>query len=250
MKEITVGELAQYSPWVERLETFSRGPRTETDVFREYDAEKYASLLEVKTMSEALRIPQGNTCFSRHGKLYVSSGEEAQAQYEKLFLDSIDFSRAETIIELGGGYGYHSHLLQKKYPDKKHIVGEFSPNARMLGARITSGIQFVPFNFYSDWSVFDTLKQAAVFTVHAVEMLEDVGFFLNKLKNYEQKIISTVLYEPLYIAGNDHLSQLRRKYIEVNRYNQNLPSLLPEAEIEDDFFGFNPLFPVARIPII
>ncbi|HEV8666497.1 MAG TPA: hypothetical protein VN665_01440, partial [Candidatus Paceibacterota bacterium] len=185
----------------------------------------------------------------RHSKLWVGPAEEIKAYYAKLFVESMDLSGVDTVIELGGGFGYHSYLLQQKYPDKKFIVGEFSPNARKVGESVTKGISFVPFNFYSDWSILEGSKGAAVFTVHAVEMLADAKLFFDAIAPYKANFDSLTLFEPIYETGTDELSKLRQKYIEVNQYNKNMNEFLTDAQVERDFFGFNPLFPVSRIPV-
>src|SRR5581483_9127075 len=103
--------------------------------------------------------------------------------------------------------------------------------------------------FYSDWNILDTARGAAVFSVHAVEMLEDAGVFIDEIGKRKDTLSSVTLFEPLYEAGNDELTTLRRKYIEANQYNKNLISYLGTAKIEHDYFGTNPLFPMAHIQL-
>ena len=80
--------------------------------------------------------------------------------------------------------------------------------------------------------------------------------FLSGLMALRPRLV--VHFEPFYehCDGSSLLDLLRRRYVEINDYNQNLLTLVREAEAADrltivgeirDLFGTNPLFPVSMV---
>lgn len=251
MKKISFDELRTYIP--ERFEQLSGSKnRTRADVYREYNDEKYAQLSSAASFEDALALYRGpvrDTVFSRHDTFYGAPSNEAYAVREALIISSLYplLDGVETIIELGAGFGQTLEIIRKAYPSFRYIAGEFSPTARALGERVAPNIRFVPFDFYdAEWNVFSEVKNALVLSFHAIEMVPDAGMVAEKLKIYAPHIRAVSLFEPIYETGDSPILEARRRYIEVNDYCRNILQSF-DAEVERDFFGYNPLFPEARI---
>lgn len=251
MKEVTFDELRAHIP--ERFEQLSkRKQRTRADVYREYNDEKYTRLSNAVSFEEAMALyrgPSRDAVFSRHGKFYSASTNEAYAMREALIISSLYplLDGVETIVELGAGFGQTLEIIRREYPSFKYVAGEFSPEARTLGKRIVPNITFVPFDFYdSEWNIFSDVKNALVLSFHAIEMVSDAKMVVDKLKTYAPHIRAMSFFEPIYDEGDSPILEARRQYIEANNYCRNILQSF-DAEVERDFFGNNPLFPEANL---
>lgn len=252
MKEITFGELRAYIP--ERFERLSNmRQRTRADVYREYNDEKYTQLSRATSFEEAMALYKGSTrdiVFSRHHKLFIASTGEKNALRESLILASLRplLDGIETVIELGAGFGQTLEIIRSTYPSFRYIAGEFSPVARALGQRVAPHITFVPFDFYdAEWTLFKGVQNALVLSFHAIEMVSDAGMVADKLKTYGPHIRAMSFFEPIYEEGDSPILDARRRYIDANDYCRNILQSFPDAEVECDFFGNNPLFPEANL---
>lgn len=251
MKEVTFDELRTIIP--ERFKQLSKNKRrTRADVYREYNDEKYTRLSNAVSFEEAVALyrgPSRDVVFSRHGKFYSASTNEAYAMREALIISSLYplLDGVETIVELGAGFGQTLEIIRKAYPSFQYIAGEFSPAARALGERVALDISFVPFDFYdAKWSIFNDVKNALVLSFHAIEMVSDAKMVTDKLKTYAPHIRAMSFFEPIYDEGDSLILEARRQYIEANDYCTNILQSF-DAEVERDFFGNNPLFPEANL---
>lgn len=251
MKEITFDELRVHIP--ERFEQLSKNKqRTHADVYREYNDEKYKRLSGATSLEEAVTLYRGparDAVFSRHGKFYSASTNEAYALRETLIVSSLYplLDGVETVVELGAGFGQTLEVIRRAYPLFRYVAGEFSPTARTLGERVAQDITFVPFDFYDpEWSIFNDVKNALVLSFHAIEMVSDAKMVADKLKTYAPHIRAMSFFEPIYDEGDSPILEARRRYIEANDYCRNILQSF-DAEVERDFFGNNPLFPEANL---
>ncbi len=256
MQKIDLQDLEAYSPWPARLRgEMPYAPKTKShaELYREYNDEKYAGLLDATTISGALERYWGPgdevVACSRHDELFAAPRAQAHALRNKLFVESLRpyLAQTTTVVELGAGFGQAAHVLMSAFPQLMYYAGEFAPNGRKLGEQLLPQVRFVPFDLYApEWEIFEGVQDALVLTVHTVEMLPDARLFVNQLSRYRSHILHAVHFEPLYEDG-DELAALRRGYIDLNGYCKNIGESVPNAKIEHDFFGLNPLFPEARI---
>lgn len=251
MKKISFDELRAHIP--ERFTQVAREKkRTRADVYREYNDEKYAQLSGASSFEKALTLYRGpvqDTVFSRHDAFYSAPSNETYAVREALIISSLYplLDGVETVIELGAGFGQTLEIIRRAYPSFQYIAGEFSPLARSLGERVAPSIRFVPFDFYdAKWNIFDGVQNALVLSFHAIEMVPDANKVVDNLKAHASRIRAVSLFEPIYEMGDSPIFEARRKYIEANDYCRNILQSF-DAEVERDFFGFNPLFPEARL---
>ena len=256
-KQISFDEFLSVSPWTSRIKEGKKlYEKSEKSLMKEYNEDKYAPLMGCNTFAEAIRAYRGPTediPYSRHGEIFIWDKDAVYELRKQLMLESLRpiLEQVDCVIELGAGFGQSMQSIQDAYPDLAYRAGEYTPNACKLGQRLLPGIQFFPFNFYKaeDWdNVFAGVRNALVYTVHAVEMIPDAELFVRGIRKHKDKIHSVVNFEPIYESDGTEMSEWRMKYIEANSYCKNILQSIPNpATVEKDFFGVNPLFPKARI---
>lgn len=274
MREISINDLPYYSRWPARLlgiEPFATEEKTVTKMLSEYDTDKYRACLEfvhahhgasigdVRWEERGLSLRQ-TVCFSQRSKLYSASAKEAFSRREEGMIKSLRplMKDVDTVIELGAGYGYNLALLHKAFPKKTYLGGELSPNAVQLSRALLSIGVVAPFNFYDkQWDIFNKTKskKILVLTCHSAEMLPEARLLIDRLEEHAHRIRAVVHFEPLYLEDTKPslLELLRRRYIEINKYNRDLLSALSDdvrvtmGTCVYDMFGINPLFPESFI---
>lgn len=258
------------------LERWDTEARTEAKVKQEYDENKYRACLEHYRSEgpmdpERLRwfelasqdlSPESQVCVSRGDDLYVASAREGVEAYGDLLRQAMVAGLTDrgTVLELGAGYGYNLWLLRREAPNSRYVGGEYSRNAVALAEVMYQeipNIEIVRFNFNepASFSFLDSLEPPiTVFTLHAVEQLQDSGTFLEELSRRRERIGTVIHVEPVWDLHCDSLMGImRRRYAVMNDYNRDLWRRLssdPEIEILDtrsDVFGFNPLHPVSVV---
>lgn len=272
-KEIGINELPIYSPWPARLlgNKWRKPNRTTERVLAEYDKDKYSKLLSawvnnVMSPSELARHGMDTELcpFSIQSKLYLGTQSTIQDIADKILIDAISpyIQSADTIIELGAGWGYNLFVLYPLWPDKQYIGGDVAPNAIELASHMAEvypypHTHFEVFNFTdSMWSIFDNIKdKAIVLTRHAIEQLPSARDTIAKLVKYKDKIEIVIHLEPLYELSpvDNLLGLLRRSYAEANDYNVDLLSAVKGKAkkkiltIDYDILGSNPLNPTSLL---
>jgi hypothetical protein len=271
-KEIEVNELPTYSPWPARLlldGKWDKSARTVEKVLAEYDADKYTKLLsywlENRVTAKELRkyeIGKAVLCpFSTQGRIYLDSPNEILDIADRVLLEAISafIPSADTVIELGAGWGYNLFTLCGTWPGKKYIGGDISPKAVELASRTAEGYpntSFELFNFLnSTWSIFDDVKgKAIVLTRHAIEQLPSAQSAVAQLMRHKDKIGVVVHLEPIYelISETSLLGLLRKSYTEANNYNTDLLTAVKSVDGEIlktgyDILGSNPLNPTSKL---
>lgn len=271
-KRIALDELPRWSPWPWKLldaDSTNVPARTIEKIDSEYDKDKYASCIDfyrrhpdatVETVKKQceMKVLQTETRVSIGDDLYVIPQIEALTLNDMFFLESAGPSveQADTIVELGCGYGYNLWLLSKHFPGKTYLGGEYSQNAVALANELysngSSSIRVEQFNFYdASYHILEHLRRGGrtlVFTRHAVEQLPSAASVLAGLSRYKKAMHEVLNLEPLYEENKDSLlSLLRRRYIEVNDYNRDLLALLRSDknivvhDVRFNVFGLNPL---------
>lgn len=271
MKAFSLDNLPKYSPWPERLlglTPFVREPRTEDSLMREYESEKYphianyvSSYPEVSwdelRRQELGLVEKNELIVSRKGELFLGTLEEVEKKRLELFLQSVlpHIRSGDTVLDLGGGYGYNLQKIIEKVEQIVPINAEFSPTARELCDRLSQGtINTVPFNLFNeDWSTLAQVhgERICIISSHAIEMMPSALPMIERLAPLKERITSVIHFEPVYVQQSPEtlLNLLRRQYIDVNQYNTNLHMALTSIsdvildEYVYDLFGLNPLFP-------
>ena len=267
-----MNELPLYSPWPARLLGWAPWVVPTRDLAKvdaEYDKDKYASCLafyhehrngEV-TPDDIKRFEfkdTGLVCVSIKEELALLSRDEARERYGRLLRDTMSnaINGADTVIELGCGYGYNLWMLSQHFRGKNYIGGEYSSNAVELASHLYetskqgSRITVEKFDFYS--SRYEILSRilsgkTVVFTSHAIEQLPSAMKVVAGIESCGGPL-TVFHFEPVYeLCSDSLLGLLRRKYAVVNDYNRDLYTLLRNnnrvrlVQVVPDVFGGNPL---------
>lgn len=278
MKKITINELPAWSAWPKRLlgvVEWKKPTRDTAKVEDEYNLDKYAKCLEFLKASsprasmEAVKTfelgPDAqDTCVSiGPDELAVMPLKEARETYYKLIAEHLkkEFEDGITVVELGCGYGYNLQMLNEKMgPNKSRWWGgEYSSNAveigKILHAATDGKISVHSFNFYdADYDLPQDGK-LLVYTAHAIEQLPDASNVIAALAKHKSRIKAVIHFEPGYDLQTESLLDLMRKrYFEINDYNQNLVAALKKqaADVEileatRNVFGLNPFNPTSIV---
>jgi hypothetical protein len=277
MREIDFNELPRYSPWPARLlglEPWTIPTRDVSKVSREYDEDKYAGCLAHYNRSDKAVTPDdvrwfeyglepgSELCIAVGEKLYVTSLGKAREKYERLIVEAMSdiIESANTVVELGSGYGYNLWVLAEKFPGKEWRGGDYSQNAVRLGSRLFKSqpnIEIYRFNFYEPGSygfIASARAPVVVFTAHSIEQLPSSAVVFDALREYGDKICAVFHFEPVYeLQKETLLGMMRRRYAEVNDYNRDLLTEIRRrpyirvSNIAENVIGLNPLNPTSTV---
>ncbi|MBI4615056.1 MAG: class I SAM-dependent methyltransferase [Planctomycetes bacterium] len=271
MRRIDLDELPRWSAWPGRIigtTPWTCPRRTIEKIDEEYDKDKYAKALEWYDRAggdpEAIMTFEWSVvgggehpiCVSRGDHLYATTIGAARAAYQDLLHDVLRpaIDEGTTVVELGCGYGYNLWRLSGRMKARRFIGGDYSANAIKLAARLyerNSLVSVRPFNFYD--ALYQLLEQlegpCVVFTSHALEQLPTAAHVIEVLASHIDKRSNVFHFEPVIeLQGQDLLSLMRRRYIQINDYNVDLMSVLQRhrelIEIVDtrpNLLGLNPL---------
>ncbi|MHC5737315.1 hypothetical protein [Nostoc sp.] len=257
MKKASWNEyLSLSNPWARRiigLEAFSK-KRDLEQIEREYNQDKYASLLKFKfTDIELYKKKELELAgLNEKNNIFISLGEELFETHHELAF-SIYYSSIYNIIkkynparifELGCGYGYNFSYLKNICPEI--YGGEYSTNAVMLGNSI--GFDIKIFNYYNLDDYLLIKNGSLILTSHSVEQIPSAKYFIEGLSANKDNIDLVVNFEPTFLIDRtSFVGMMRNRYIEINDYNNDLITLLRDRddieiiEYHSDYVGINPL---------
>ncbi len=241
---ISLDELPRYSDWPAILlgaKQFSARHRTRNEVLREYDREKWGSVLawlktrSVVTADDLLREqgldPEQIVAFANDGRFLVASTRVVMEAYERLLLDTLLPRPADVLVELGSGLGDKLLTLAQTLKPRTVWGGELTSSGvacgRLLAKLCGTAAGFGHFDYNNEETIEDVPKDALVYTSHSIEqipMLEES--FIRGLIRRAPRVV--VHFEPCYDDQDDKtvLGLMRRRYTELNDYNRNLLGLL------------------------
>ncbi len=272
--KISLGDLSKWSSWPARLlglEQWKQINRTIQKTEEEYNLDKYAAcaqhLEQNPTYSfEELKLLElgGNwkseVCVSYNNELYKTTMDQAWQYQTEHLLSSITpyIEQADVICDLGCGYGYHINTLNKLYPNKRFVGGEYASNAVDIGKKLFEGCDNVTMqelNFFEPFSLpVSPNEKVLVMTIYALVSLPSAKKPIEHLQKIKGSTWQMCHYEPIpQWYGADLLSQLRQSYIVANDYNDDLLTIIessPDICIDqknEDMFGVNPLLPASFI---
>ena len=267
---IPLSDLPQWSPWPARiagLSPWSKPVRNIEKIEQEYDREKFARCLEFVSkngdadVDELRRFEVG---LQEQDKMCVSLGEQLFAAPLSLALRMESalltqavapyLAEANTLVELGCGWGHNLGQLARLFPEKQFIGGDYSRNAVEMASRLFRGknnIRVERFNFYDrDYSILNAAKPpTVVLTVFAVEQLDSAAHFIGVVRACPS-VLRVINIEPLPCPQPATMLQtLRAAYFRLNGYCEDLAALLTsqisDVRIERDVFGLNPMHPAS-----
>ena len=272
---ITIDQLPLYTPWPERLlglVDFQFSPKTPYEVTREFDSDKWGKLLSIASESDApslesiereISAGDNEICVAKQNHLQLMTYSDAEDELISLVIRVVQSHLpAAAIVELGCGYGRFLLRIARTLHNVPTFGGEYASSGvellRVLVA--TDGLKT-----QAGWCDFrDKLLTnlrippgAIIFTCYATHYIPILDMcFVESLISRKPKVV--VHIEPCieHFCESNLLSALRRAYVVRNDYNQNLVTLLRDAEqrgmlqIEKEIknvFGTNPLLPASII---
>lgn len=244
MKEITLDQLPKYTPWTARLlgfEAFSQKTRSSAEVLREYDQEKWSSVLrylestDTRSSDEILAAqglnPDSECAFMRNDRYFVARAADIMSQYEELLAREIQPYLQDDLVELGCGIGDKLIYLSKLYDSINVWGGEYTASGLKSAKALAKGygidVEFTLFDYNDPDSMFFIKSGSLVYTSHSIEQIPELrSEFLDELIRKQPKYV--IHFEPCYEDQDSQslIGLMRKKYIELNDYNRNLIDLL------------------------
>jgi hypothetical protein len=277
MKEILLDNLPQYTDWINLLlkeQGLSVKHKTEKEVMREYQDEKWGVMLEeVKKLSSPLLeeveiksegINQ-NFPFYIQDRFYYGTGREIMDEHMEMYRETIApyIEHASCLVELGAGYG--SKILNlaqyEEFDDLPLYAAEYTQSgcnlisilANSIGKSVGVGscdfrkLEVEGINIPENAIIFTSYS-----TMYVPELSKNFIAFLSDLKP-----LIVIHFEPCYehYSINRVHGLLCRRYIELNDYNRNLVSIINRptekneivSKIRKNIIGNNPILPISVI---
>lgn len=272
MKKVELNDLPKYTNWISRLlgiEPFEKKVKSQKELEREYEGEKWGPLLERIKNNHAAGLEEidkwnyvnDERCVWLKDGLYLMPVYEVYNAYINLVCETIlpYIDKVSAVVELGSGYGNISLNLAKrlKLTDVPIFMGELSKSgveaSKIIAEREGIAIRAEQCNFFDlDLSTFDVPADSLIFTSFALVSIPSVpNDFCDRLLSVNPKYL--VLFEPckeLY-DPNTLIGLMRRRYIDINDYNQKIYTYFTQLNklslisIQESVIGINPLLPVS-----
>lgn len=245
---IHLDDLPKFSLWPARLlgaEPFIARRRTKNEVLREYDREKWGTVLQwlqqnskftdIDLLRQQGIDPEQNVLFMVGKDSFTAPAREVMASYDRLLLDVIGPHNSETIVELGCGLGDKLLKVAGFLKSPVSYGGEFTASGvecgRLLAMRYEIPAQFGHFDYNDPSTLASVPKNALVYTSHSIEQIPKLSeSFIEGLIQRSPRCV--IHLEPCYEDQDvtTLTGLLRRRYIELNDYNLNLVGLLRSLE--------------------
>ena len=252
--------------------------KTESEVLREFDKEKWRNLLlNFKVKGEItyedvlyceLKKQDKNIFFTKEkGFIYATNEEIIKANidlYENV-LSKYSY-KSSGLVELGAGYGSKIiDLSRRSFASNIDLyAGEIANSGidiiNLFAEKLNLKLKAQKYNFRkSNKDNFFVPKDSVIFTSFAMHYIPNIR------KEYFENILSLkprafVMFEPIYEFHNSNTihSMLCKKYIELNDYTMNFEEVLNKLKSENKYsinitknvFGNNPFLPLSIVEII
>lgn len=277
--KIDINDLPKYSIWVHRLLGIIEWPdkkKTSTEIIREFDKEKWGSLLEkVRSAKTPLNLENIEKIVLKNNNIVpciignelqtLSSKEAFDKQYNIVKDIIAQFLPSKGLCELGAGYGQFILNLAEEdvFSGVPIIAGEYTFSGvellKYLSASLKRDIEIGRCDF-SKPEIIDGLnipKNSIIFTCYAAHYVQEYSSeIISGLSLLNPKVV--IHFEPLMEHCDDLtlIGALQKQYIKRNGYNQNLLTILKKEEqkglieilIEQpQVFGSNPFLPFSVV---
>lgn len=274
LREIALDELPAWSPWPARLLGLTERrfePRTPEKILREYDGDKYGTLLAALERDPALTVeqlkrlelgdPEAPVAMVIGERLYVAPLAEALRRTTEVLVDRVGrvVPGAASITDLGCGFGYQLAHLADTFPELALHGGEFAPNGVELARRLhgpAGRIAVERFDFASGVCapLLHAPAPSVVLLSFVLHQLPSAAVAVETLAAHRDRIGCVLSYDvdgSVQDAGL--LGLMRRRYKEVNDYSWDLLEVLGRRDdvvvdvVEPNIIGPNPLLPATLV---
>ncbi|MDF5709877.1 MAG: hypothetical protein PUP90_19970 [Nostoc sp. S4] len=254
--------LSSNNPWSDRLLGLKKFSikRDLEQVEREYDQEKYGSIVEfefnnielyrTKELENYGLTEKDNTFISLSEEIFETNISLAWSIYSSIISSFVKRYNPSRICELGCGYGYNFSYLKNICSEV--YGGEYSTNAMKIANRL--GLEVQNFNYYNleDYQIIKA--GSSILTIHSIEQIQSAKYFIDGIYQLSKNIDFIFNFEPCFLNNrNSWIGTLRNRYIEINHYNKDLINILKSRndieiiEYHPDYIGINPLHPTSVI---
>lgn len=277
IREVFLNDLAKYSEWPRRLlslEPYAVRSKTEEEVLREYQDEKWGrllqqfQLLEKPTLNDVERLerdPHTLAPYYDNGRFYLANPKQVVTRHLELYAQVLAPYTAEAscLVELGAGYGSKIFGIaqQNGFSRLPLIAGEYTEAGRELISRLSSNLRKSIDVGHCDFrklelNDIEIPENAIIFTSYAVHYVPELSHkFIGFLSRLKPKVV--VHFEPCYeYYNNETLHKIMcRRYTELNDYNRNLVCIIDAAQkqniitarVRENVIGANPFMPISVI---
>jgi len=273
--QISLNDLPKFSDWPQKLlslESFEIKHKTEREVLREYQDEKWGHLLkQVRTLTNPT-LRQIDTmaadfnarfpCYEADA-FYLANEQQMLDRHLELYADVLTpyLDGASCLVELGAGYGSKLFGLAQRegFSRIPLIAGEYTQSGRDLISILAESLRRPVAVGHCD---FRTLtiegitipEDAVIFTSYAVHYVPQLSMdFVRFLSALRPRVV--VHFEPCYEHyPMDQLHGLMcRRYVELNDYTRNLVTVIDGGRTRDgvslrvrkNVVGTNPFLPIS-----
>jgi len=278
----SLDDLPRFSPWPARLlglVPWAPTAKTRDEILREFDREKWLPLLErfraERALGRAVGLDDVDAWFVPSSSIdqlitvddrwLLMTGRASRRLYLDLVRGTLTkFGAGCPLIELGAGYGgVLLHMLRGEPNFPCGIGLDVCPSGIALLSEIASAEQLAVRTGHCDLGSatitdHDIPTRALIFTSYATSYVPSLATMLiERLLSYRAAAIVQV--EPFFEHADDEtslLALLRRRYIQLNGYDQTFLSVLRaeatkgRVEILEErraVLGVNPLLPASIV---
>lgn len=272
---IVLDDLAKYSAWPKRLlglEEFGVRQKTEQEVLREFQHERWGRLLDHArgldhpTLDEIQRISSGPSvdtpCYV-DGSFYLANQAQMLAAHLDLYAEVLKphMEGATCLAELGAGFGSKLLALSMREPfaGVPLAAGEYTESGCALVSLLARQLNKVAHVGRCDFRMLTTSgleipEGAVIFTSYAVLYVQEMSRdFVGFLRRFKPKAV--VHFEPCYeyLDPQSLHGLMCRRYIELNDYTANFATIIEDAQrdgtislrLRKNVLGNNPFLPLS-----
>jgi len=274
---IVLEDLPKYTDWPKRLvalESFAVKYKTEKEVLREFNQDKWGQLLKQEwdlSKLTLVEIEQGLIdsdtlipCYDA-GRFYLATERQLLDMHLDLFADVLrsHLEGASCLVELGAGYGSKLFALAQRegFTKLPLFAGEYTQSGCKLISILANSMD-KPVNIgHCDFRKMkiegiEIPEDALIFTSYAAHYVPELSKdFLGFLGRLNPQVV--VHFEPCYehYAMDSLHGMMCRRYVELNDYTRNLASVIEagrkRGEIslrtKKNVLGSNPFLPISVI---
>lgn len=278
---ITLDEISKYSNWPKRLlnfENFEKKIKTEKEVQREFNSDKWGELLKVFSKKKSFSIDDIQNaevnydsripCYEAKEGFYLANAgyilNKHLILYEKTL---IKYSKnASCLIELGAGYGSKLFKLSSKKSFKKLplIAGEYTDAGckliKLISKISNKPVKVSKFDF-NELEKYDLKipKNSIIFTSYALHYSKNLNEkFIDFFVKLKPKAV--IFFEPCYelFDENNIYGLMCRRYMILNGYTTNIASTIIKGcknngvdfKIKKNVIAMNPFLPISILEVI
>jgi hypothetical protein len=274
---IAFDDLAKHSAWPRRLlglEPFCVRQKSEQEVLREFQNERWGTLLDYArsldrpTLAEIQRMSSGpsvDTPCYLDGAFYLANQAQMLAAHLDLYAEVLEphVNGATCLVELGAGFGSKLLALSLRGPfsGMPLAAGEYTESGcaliSLLARQLNKAVNVGRCDFRTlTAGGLEVPEGAVIFTSYAAQYVPEMSRdFVGFLCRFKPKAV--VHFEPCYEYYDEQSLHglMCRRYIELNDYTRNFVTIVEAARLEGriavhackNVMGNNPLLPISII---